>query len=175
MHEIVTQTKRCFQTGRKIKRTLVIETQIALRSMEQTRSSHIYIDRNSISHCRRHCMLHLTLDNITDRLRQCRTEFYRTICLQPHMGEECTLGKMPETEERLTTLKCELLSNRILQLILLQAQIISRKIILIHLHIVIQELIAGSRSKIPFRSFMTKIDTRKQHVAAINPRECSIW
>ena len=40
MHEIVTQAKRCFQTGRKIKRTLVIETQITLRSMEQTRSSH---------------------------------------------------------------------------------------------------------------------------------------
>ena len=71
MHEIVTQTKRCFQTGRKIKRTLVIETQIALRSMEQTRSSHIYIDRNSASHCRGHCLLHLTQDNVTDRLRQC--------------------------------------------------------------------------------------------------------
>ena len=71
MHEIVTQTKRSFQTGRNIKRTLVIETQIALRSMEQTRSSHIYIDRNSVSHCRRHCLLHLGQDNATDRLRQC--------------------------------------------------------------------------------------------------------
>ena len=70
MHEIVTQTKRCLQTGRKIKRTLVIETQIALRSMEQTRSSHIYIDRNSASHCRRHCLLHLTQNTITDRIRQ---------------------------------------------------------------------------------------------------------
>ena len=76
MHEIVTQTKRCFQTGRKIKRTLVIETQIALRSMEQTRSSHIYyIDRNPINYCLRHpliqhSLLHLTLDSVTDRLRQ---------------------------------------------------------------------------------------------------------
>ena len=82
---------------------------------------------------------------------------------------------MPEPKERLTALECDFLSDRILQLVLLQTQIIFRKIILIHLHIVIQELITGSRSKIPFRSFMTKIDARKQHIAAIKTRECSIW
>ena len=69
MHEIVAQTKRSLQMRRKIKRTLVIEAQIALWSMEQARSSHINIDRNPISHCWRHCLLHLSQDNATDRLR----------------------------------------------------------------------------------------------------------
>ena len=94
MHEIVTQAKRCFQTGRKIKRTLMIETKIALRSMEQTRSSHarrhadaarlLYRGRSrrisrrffhSLTHhlLHHHRMdggIHLLLDNVTDRLRQ---------------------------------------------------------------------------------------------------------
>ena len=94
MHEIVTQAKRSFQAGRKIKRTLVIETQIALRSMEQTRSSHarrhadaarlLYRDRShrisrSFWHSLTHHLLHhqrmdggihLLLNTITDRLRQ---------------------------------------------------------------------------------------------------------
>ena len=96
MHEIVTQTKRCFQTGRKIKRTLVIETQIALRSMEQTRSFHAHhrhadaarllyrgrsrrISRRFFHSLTHHLLhqrsmdggIHLLLDNVTGKLCKC--------------------------------------------------------------------------------------------------------
>ena len=142
MQIIISQAQCCHQTGSNIKITLMIETEIGLRSMIKSRSTHAdtHADASSLlngstgsslgSHFRhslRHHFLnhrsmngsiHLLLDCIANRSCHRIIEKDRTVGLQPLLGEKATYCPMPEVSHCLVALQGEFLGKGILQLFL---------------------------------------------------------
>ena len=171
MHQVITQAQSGGKAIRDIEVALMEESQIPLRCMIQTRCTHIHIHgyassllyslgscslgslfRHTLCHhllCHRieQRIIHLLLNSIADRLGHTLIEEDRSIGLQPLIREEATSGPIPETAHSAITLQGKFLGQRVLELLLQDAHIIGRKIILIHIHLILQILIARGRSK----------------------------
>ena len=192
MHQVITQAQGGSKAIGDIEVALMKESQVPLRCMIQSRCTHIHIHgyassllyslgscslgnhfRHTLFHhllCHHieHRIIHLLLDSIADRLGHTLIEEDRSIGLQPLIREEATSGPIPETAHSAITLQGKFLGQRVLKLLLQDAHIIGRKIILIHTHLILQILIACGRSKAIISSCMVHGNTRDKGMTQIS-------
>ena len=142
VHQVVSDAERSHQSGSEVEIALVIETQIGLRRMVNTRSTHahrhadaarlLYRSRSSrlsrsLGHSLIHHLLHhrsmdggihLLLNAVAYRRGHRLVEEHRTIGLQPLSGEEAAHGPIPESAHGTIALEGDFLGEGVLKLLL---------------------------------------------------------
>ena len=120
-------------------------------------------------HRLKHRVLHRILNSRTNGARDGIAEVDWTICTQPLIAAKEATGVLPT--RIVVRAQYELLSQGVHLLALLQTQVVGCHIVLVHIHPVLQELVAGCRSKEQMRHFVADGESRIQHVPLVAVHE----